>query len=105
MTLVITEKAAQQILASVPEDGQQAMELRIAAKRKQDGSIEYAMGFDDRQKEDAQIHWHGVNVVVGPTSTEILSGTTLDYVELEEGRFEFIFMNPNDPNYTPPTEA
>jgi iron-sulfur cluster assembly protein len=104
MTLVITEKAAQQILASVSEGGQQAVDLRVAAKRKEDGSIEYAMGFDERQKEDAHIHWHGVSVVVGPTSTELLSGTTLDYVELEEGKHEFIFMNPNDPNYSPPTE-
>ncbi len=105
MTLVITEKAAQQILASVAEGEQPGVDLRIAAKRKEDGSVEYAMGFDERQKEDARIHWHGVNVVVGPTSTELLAGTTLDYVELEKGRHEFIFINPNDPNYTPPTEA
>ncbi len=105
MTLIVTESAAQQILASVPEGGQQTVDLRIAAKRKEDGSIEYAMGFDEPQKEDTRIHWHGVNVVVGPTSTELLSGTTLDYVELEEGKHEFIFMNPNDPNYSPPTDS
>jgi iron-sulfur cluster assembly protein len=27
---------------------------------------------------------------------------TMDYVELEPGSWQFIFMNPNDPNYKPP---
>ena len=49
MTLIVTESAAQQILASIPEGEQQAGDLRIAAKRKEDGSIEYAMGFDEPQ--------------------------------------------------------
>ena len=105
MTIVVTEKAAQQILVSARDGGQQGTDLRIAAKRIEDGSITYAMGFDERQSTDAQVRWHGVNLVVGPTSTELLSGATLDYVELGDGSHEFIFMNPNDPDYTPPTEA
>ena len=36
------------------------------------------------------------------TSKILLEGTTLDYVELEPGEHQFIFMNPNDANYTPP---
>jgi len=27
---------------------------------------------------------------------------TIDYVELEAGKQEFIFLNPNDPTYRPP---
>ena len=104
MALVITEGAARQILQSAQESGQSASDLRIAAKRRADGSIEYAMGFDEKQTEDVQVDWHGVSVIVGPTSTELLSGTTLDYVELEAGKHEFIFMNPNDPHYVPPVE-
>ena len=30
---------------------------------------------------------------------------TLDYVELEPGAFQFIFQNPNDVNYAPPSES
>ncbi len=104
MALVITEGAARQILQSAQQSGQSGSDLRIAAKRRADGSIEYAMGFDDKQTEDVQVNWHGVNVIVAPTSTELLSGTTLDYVELEAGKHEFIFMNPNDPHYVPPDE-
>jgi iron-sulfur cluster assembly protein len=29
----------------------------------------------------------------------------MDYVEIEPGQFRFIFLNPKDPHYTPPTEA
>ena len=43
-----------------------------------------------------------VEVVVGPASTELLTEAVLDYVELEPGDFQFIFMNPSDPHYVPP---
>ena len=33
----------------------------------------------------------------------LLAGTTLDYVELQPGVRSFIFLNPNDPGYVPPT--
>jgi iron-sulfur cluster assembly protein len=32
----------------------------------------------------------------------LLNGTTIDFVEIEPGKHHFIFMNPNDANYTPP---
>ena len=34
----------------------------------------------------------------------MLRGATLDFVELEPGDFQFIFLNPNDPNYVPPVK-
>ncbi len=27
----------------------------------------------------------------------------MDYVEMEEGAYRFIFLNPNDANYSPPS--
>ena len=104
MTIVVTESAAQKILDSARQSGQSTADIRIAARRQSDGAIEYAMGFDDRQNDDVEVQWHGVNVLVGPTSTELLSGAMLDFVEIEQGRFEFIFLNPNDPNYSPPDQ-
>jgi iron-sulfur cluster assembly protein len=42
--------------------------------------------------------------VIEEMHKELLSGTVIDFVELEPGDFHFIFMNPNDANYTPPVE-
>ena len=79
------------------------MRLRIAATRNNDETVHYGMGFDDNQHEgDLHITTEGVNVVISEASKMLLEGTTLDYVELEPGEFQFIFMNPNDANYTPP---
>ena len=33
-----------------------------------------------------------------------LKNCTLDYVEIEKSNFQFIFLNPNDPDYNPPDE-
>jgi iron-sulfur cluster assembly protein len=101
--ITITPAAAAQILTSAIQGGTQGMALRIAAQRSPDGSIHYAMGFDDtKRSDDTHYTTEGVGLVVAATSTILLEGTTLDYVELEPGRFDFIFMNPNDPNYRPP---
>jgi iron-sulfur cluster assembly protein len=35
---------------------------------------------------------------------ELLNGMTLDYVELEPGDFQFIFLNPNDAGFQQPSE-
>ena len=47
----------------------------------------------------------GVDVVVSVTANEFMNGMTVDYVEIEAGKFEFIFMNPNDPAYVKPSES
>ncbi|KPK40766.1 MAG: hypothetical protein AMJ69_01205 [Gammaproteobacteria bacterium SG8_47] len=103
--ITITPAAAKQIRESAKQGQMEGLPLRIAATRQPDGSIQYAMGFDDTGRDnDMRIQSEGIDVVVSPVSDELLQGTTLDYVELEPGRVEFIFLNPNDPNYTPPTE-
>jgi len=43
-------------------------------------------------------------VVYSPDDAPLLQGATLDYVELESGQSDFIFLNPNDPHYVPPQE-
>lgn len=102
MSIEITDAAAKQIQKSARESGMQNLKLRIAAKRKPDGGIEYAMGFDEGTEVDSHIESHGVSVLVAPTSTDLVDGMTLDYVEVEPGQPNFIFLNPNDPHYVPP---
>lgn len=104
--ITITPAAAAQIRTAAKQGRMEGMALRIAAQRNADGQIQYAMGFDDSTRsDDTRITSEGVELVVAATSTMLLEGTTLDFVELEPGRSEFIFMNPNDPNYRPPQEG
>ena len=105
MTIKITESAARQIKGAARQGEMEGLALRIAAKRRPDGSIDYVMGFDEPAESDSRVDAFGVTVVVAPTSTELMDGMTLDFVELEPGRSDFIFLNPNDPHYVPPTPA
>ncbi len=107
MSIEVTEKAAAQIKKSALESSLENTALRIAATRNADNSIHYGLGFDDiGSNEEADHHFesNGIEIVVADSSIELLKGTTLDYVELEPKQFHFVFLNPNDPNYSPPTE-
>ena len=100
----ITEVAAKQILLQANQSDARNMGLRIAAKRMEDGGIDYAMGFDEQHEADAVYNKHGVTLFVSPTSADMLDKATLDYVELDEGGREFVFHNPLDPNYVKPED-
>ncbi len=102
--ITITAAAVEQIRLSSQQGGMERLALRIAATREADNSIKYAMGFDESSMEDELIRSGGVTVVIAPKEKALLQGTVLDYVELEPGEFKFIFLNPNDPNYVPPSE-
>jgi iron-sulfur cluster assembly protein len=98
----ITDEAAKQVKTASEQSDAAGMQLRIAAKANQDGSIEYGMGFDEERENDVKVANGDVVVIIDPTSNELLEDATMDYVEIEPGQFHFIFMNPLDPNYTPP---
>ncbi len=101
--VTITPAAAGQISASAKQGDMQGLAMRIAAKRNPDGSMHYGMGFDENELDgDIRVNAGGVDVVIGESSHILLEGTTLDYVEIEPENRQFIFMNPNDANYTPP---
>ena len=99
----LTEAAAQQIKRTAKGGGMEGLPLRIAVKRKDDGSFHYAMGFDDKSWEgDLLVRVQNVDVIVSNGSRDLVKDMTVDYVELEKGQFNFIFLNPNDPAYVPP---
>jgi len=88
----ITPAAAEQIraaLAGAPEPG---MALRVAARRGEDGEIEYGMGFDERREQDEEVVTEaGITLLVSPPSMEPTSGTVIDFVEITPGERRFIF--------------
>lgn len=101
--ITITPAAAEIIRRSASEGKMDGLSMRIAAKLNPDGSIHYGMGFDDNELEgDIHIKTGDIDVVIAGSSQTLLEGTTLDYVELEPDNWQFIFMNPNDSNYSPP---
>jgi iron-sulfur cluster assembly protein len=101
MMFEITESAATQVLTAAEQGGTEGMALRMAAKRKEDGSIDYLMGFDEAKENDLRFTSRGIDIIMGPQFLELLDDAVMDYVELTEGDFRFIFMNPEDTNYAP----
>ena len=100
MSLIITPKAAAQVVHAAAESGAGQPVLRVAAKRDRGGAIDYALGFDEPREEDTVSLQHGVRLLIAPTSMELLNDTVLDFVYIEnEVDPQFIFRNPNDPNY------
>ncbi|MES9851683.1 MAG: iron-sulfur cluster biosynthesis family protein [Candidatus Thiodiazotropha sp. L084R] len=100
----ITPRAAEQILQAAKMGGTEGMALRFAAQMKEDGSFDYLMGFDDASEEDIQFDSEGINIIMSPEYFALLDETTMDFVEMNDGESQFIFMNPKDSNYSPPKE-
>ena len=101
----LSTTAIEQIKNSIEQGGNESIPLRIAIKTQDDGSFHYAMGFDEqRLPGDSFINIDDISLVVAETSKPFAQGMTIDYVELEPGNWQFIFLNPNDPTYVPPRQ-
>lgn len=101
----ITDTAAAQIRQSFTGDDVEQLKLRVAAKHQNNGSFEYAMGLVNEvsDTDDIVLEVNGVPLVIGRDQQALLEGMVIDFVEVEPGQPNFIFMNPNDPNYVPPS--
>jgi iron-sulfur cluster assembly protein len=100
--ITVTPTAATQVRTASVQGNAIGLPLRIAIQKKPDGGFHYLMGFDDQTKDgDQTIESEGVALVVDAASQPLLIGMTLDYVEID-GKLEFVFINPNDPNYRAP---
>jgi len=101
--ITLTSKAVKQMELSAEQGDMQRVPVRIAIQEQEDGSFHYAMGYDkQRLPGDVFINVEEVSLVVAKKSQELAEGMTIDYVELEPGKYEFIFLNPNDPTYVAP---
>ncbi len=100
----ITDAAAKQVLISLEQMGEK-LPLRVAIKVMPDGSFHYNMGFDDHKHEtDKTFDEKNIDFIVDAASIPLITGMTMDYVEID-GKYEIVFLNPNDPNYKPPTDS
>ena len=100
--LTITPQAAEQIRHSAQQADAKDLCLRLAARLDGKGTIEYGLGFDAKADTDVQVDADGIQVLISAGSVELLTGATLDFVEINPGEKAFIFINPNDPSHKPP---
>ena len=102
--ITVTPAEAEQNKLYAEQGKSEGMPRRLAAQRQEDNTIHYGMGFDDSKEDEETVNAGDIEIVMASSSADLLKGTTIDYVELEPEKFQFIFMNPNDPNYEPPSE-
>ncbi|MBT7543532.1 MAG: Fe-S cluster assembly protein HesB [Gammaproteobacteria bacterium] len=101
----ITNEAATIIKQEIEKKENKGFKLRIAVMKKEDNSLHYVLGFDDNYTNNDKIHKSNeLEIIISNSSLSMCDGMTLDYVELEKNKFNFIFLNPKDPNYVKPTE-
>lgn len=103
--ITLTPQAAEQIRNAAQQSETENLSLRLAARQNPDGSMEYGMGFDETSENDLSFECEGIEVVFDAQYGPLLSGTVIDFVELEPGQYHFIFMNPNDANYSPGSDG
>ena len=102
--ITISKNAASQIEYSAEHAGITNAVMRIAIRKLDDGSYHYALGFDDAfSAQDIQFKSQGVDLVVSPESLNLGRELIVDYVELDSGDKNFIFINPADPNCSLPS--
>lgn len=101
----VTAAAADQVRKAAQQSGTEGMALRLAASQKADGSFDYVMGFDEATEDDIRFKSEGVDLVMAPEYVPLLDQTTMDFVELEAGDRQFVFLNPKDPHFVPPQDG
>lgn len=101
----VTPQAAAEIQRSIQQGGHADLALRIAATRMPDGGIDYKLGFDEVGEQDTHLTSEGIDIVIAKQHLALLNGALMDFVEIEPGQHRFIFINPNDAHYTPPSES
>lgn len=101
----VTKAAAAELKRSMAHHDFDDMPLRIAACKNHEGAVEYQMGFDEAGPGDAMFGCRGIDVIIANDHKALLNGTELDFVELDDGKMHFIFLNPNDPTFVPPSKT
>ncbi len=101
----VSESAYRQILDSMERGNAKGMALRVAAKKENDGSFKYIMGFDEIKDDDIVTEERDVKIVYAQNMAPLVQGMTIEFDVVEDGNDpQFLFLNPNDPAYVPPSE-
>ena len=92
MPFQVTSSAAQELVAAAARSDAAGMALRVAARPTSEG-LSYGMGFDKAARDDQVLVFGELTVLLGAASQPLLAATVLDYVEIDPGRTDFIFID------------
>jgi iron-sulfur cluster assembly accessory protein len=86
----LTNAAALKVKQLIERDGRADHSLRLKVVSGGCSGLQYQMMFDDQLDEDDLLsEQHGVRVVVDSKSADLLSGTSIDYVDgLDDSGFK-----------------
>lgn len=101
----LTPAAAARILDSAEQSDAVGMALRVAAKIEEDGQLSFGLGFDDEREHDLSYECEGLTLLIAPPSRELLEGMLLDFVEVEAGDWQFVFMRAESAGGCPPSSC
>jgi iron-sulfur cluster assembly protein/iron-sulfur cluster insertion protein len=95
--ITLTETAAAKVAELLTAEGDPALALRVAVRPGGCSGFSYEMFFDsDVATDDEQLSFGAVKVLVDPSSSQLLTGATLDYKDgLQNAGFSI-----NNPNAT-----
>ncbi|MBC8365093.1 MAG: iron-sulfur cluster insertion protein ErpA [Actinobacteria bacterium] len=93
--ITLTDDATSKVGELIASEGDDNLALRVAVRPGGCSGFSYEMFFDtERADDDLEITFGGINVVVDPSSAQLLEGATLDYKDgLNEAGFSI--DNPN----------
>jgi len=96
MSVVLTEKAANEVKRTMQEQKLDDVVLRVCVAGGGCSGFNYSLGFDKNfdAKFDTKYDYHGVTVVVDKKSDLYLDGTTIDFYD-DINKRGFTFDNPN----------
>ncbi len=80
-SVTITEAAAKKVIEMAQKDGRASAILRVRVIPGGCAGFRYDLDFaDSAQADDIIIEVHGIKAIIDPASMDILSGSTVDYV-------------------------
>lgn len=101
--ITISKRASEEIMLSKLNPDNEDLLIRFAVEQTESG-FHYLMGFDQRHDDDIHLRSNGVEYIVAYAQKSLLEGMLVDFDQIDtQNGYGFVFMNPNDPDYTPPT--
>ena len=96
-TISLTERAAQQFLALLVEDGKPGWGLRFGIQSAGCCGFEYFLDYSEKaQPDDQTFESHGIQIHVQQKSAQRLLGSVIDFVEGKQGAgFKIFSSNPH----------